>query len=316
MGKKIRFSAFLLHFAAFLFQFSTISAQTTPVVKRSSDVVTVEDARLDAKWNLGLPRYQDTAAANLHLGTDSCGRMIFTYDSNQVWKRSCNPKRWEKVGGSGSGSVGPQGIPGVAGATGATGPAGGQEDLLAYAALGGSFKAEPIGQTANGITTSMTMGSGRFELTLVYLPTAATITGVKFYQVTAGSYTADAYNGIGLYSVSAGVLTLVASSTNNGALWSSVGGGWNGTAFSSTYAAAAGVYYVGFLYHSSAQTTAPGMGAGWNVQAASAALDGADFANSMQFRFIKTTVSSFPSPITMSTAGYTTGQSRPYLALY
>lgn len=189
--------------------------------------------------------------------------------------------------------------------------------IRAYSFVGGTVKGEPIMQTPNQVTTAMTMSSARFELTMIYLPRAATLTGVKWFQNVQGSYTADTNNRIGLYSYDgSGTLTLVASTTDDGNLWKASSTTWASKAFSSTYAAAEGIYYIGVLYRSTAQTTAPTMGAAPSVVAASNSLDGFDFTNSMQFRYIKTTISDLPSSIVPASAGYSAGQSRPYLAVY
>lgn len=109
--------------------------------------------------------------------------------------------------------------------------------------------------------TSNSLGSGTLSFNAYYLPVATTITGVKWYQVTKGNYTANNYNGVALYSYSAGTLTLVASSTNDGTIWSTPSTQtWGSKAFSSTYSASAGIYFIGILYSSSAQTTAPALG--------------------------------------------------------
>jgi len=37
---------------------------------------------------------------------DSCGKLLFTYDGNKLWKRQCNPKVWVEIGsGGGGGSI-------------------------------------------------------------------------------------------------------------------------------------------------------------------------------------------------------------------
>lgn len=92
--------------------------------------------------------------------------------------------------------------------------------------------------------------------TAVWLPVAATITGVKFHVAQTGSYTADNENRIGLYTWSSGTLTLVASCADDANLWAGALG-VNTKAFSSTYAASAGLYFVGALYNNSAQVTVP-----------------------------------------------------------
>ncbi|GEO08748.1 hypothetical protein [Segetibacter aerophilus] len=135
---------------------------------------------------------------------------------------------------------------------------GGNNSLALYAGLGSTVKAEPLYDlsrlTSNGALTS---GTARFIA--VYLPTAQTITGVRWFQNAAGVYTANNYNGIGLYSYNKtiGALTLVASSTDDGTIWQATTATWASKAFSSTYAAAAGVYFIGALWSASATTTAP-----------------------------------------------------------
>lgn len=49
----------------------------------------------------------------------------------------------------------------------------------------------------------------------------------------------------------------MASSTDDGTIWKAAANATITKAFSSTYSAAAGVYFIAGLYHSSAQTTAP-----------------------------------------------------------
>jgi len=114
------------------------------------------------------------------------------------------------------------------------------------------------GNPSNGVSVQ-NMVSQRAYFTAVRLNKAQTVTGVKWIQTTAGDYTANNYNGVGLYSYSGGTLTLVASSTDDGNIWKATSGTMASKAFSSTYSAAAGIYFVAFLYSSSAQTTAPAL---------------------------------------------------------
>lgn len=120
-----------------------------------------------------------------------------------------------------------------------------------------------LGSVALGRTLSLgppsvtlTLIDGRCQLVACFLKKPGTVTGVKFIQLTQGNYTADNNNRIGLYTVSAGVLTLVASSANNGDLWKGAAGTIT-VPFDVPYVATAGVYYVGYIYNSSAQVTAP-----------------------------------------------------------
>lgn len=132
---------------------------------------------------------------------------------------------------------------------------------VAYNALGSSIKGYNIPTPNCNITATNPPTSGNLYFIAYHLPVAATITGVKWFQPTIGSYTANNYNGVALYSYSGGTMTLVASSTNDGTIWQTGSANiWKSKAFSSTYSASAGVYYLAFIYSSSAQTTAPVLG--------------------------------------------------------
>jgi hypothetical protein len=84
----------------FVFCFSLLSLLgiSQAITQRGTPSVTVSDARLQAQYNLFLPRYTDTTAANSQKGIDSCGALIYTYSNNKLWKRACSPKRWIEVG--------------------------------------------------------------------------------------------------------------------------------------------------------------------------------------------------------------------------
>jgi hypothetical protein len=127
-------------------------------------------------------------------------------------------------------------------------------DKKGLLALGSTMKGESIKCNAHG---SVTMADAVQYFVAVYVPVKCTITGVKMPIQTAGDYTADAYNGVGLYTVSGGTYTLVASSADDGNIWKATSFTLLTKAFSATYAADPGVYMVGLLYNSSAQTTAP-----------------------------------------------------------
>lgn len=137
-------------------------------------------------------------------------------------------------------------------------------DLLAYAALGSAIKSETVGQKLQYANVATNLVDGQIKYTAVYLQNAATITGVKFYVRTLGVYTGDNNNRVGLYSYNNtnGNLTLVASSANSATLWTSAANAIQTVPFSSTYAAAAGIYFVAYIYNQSAQTTAPGLASG------------------------------------------------------
>jgi len=75
------------------------------VTKGSGAQVTVNNAHTFTQYTFRPPVYVDTAVANMAITLDSCGKIIFTYDGNKLWKRHCNPKMWVEIGGSGGGST-------------------------------------------------------------------------------------------------------------------------------------------------------------------------------------------------------------------
>ncbi len=170
--------------------------------------------------------------------------------------------------------------------------------LGVYAALGGTIKAEVMGLTVANISITGALTSQLFKIFAVHLPVAATLTGVRWWHVIQGVYTANNYNGVGLYTYSGGTLTLVASSTDDGNIWKAAANTWSSKAFSNTYAAAAGLFFVGNLYCSSAQTTAPTIGAGSAIT--NAALSPVDFTNSARFIAQAASLTALPSSQAMS----------------
>lgn len=69
-------------------------AFSQPVVNRSSSVVTVQDSRLKAQYNLIIPNFNDTTSANVQIGIDSAGAIIHTYNPDVLWYRQSFPKKW------------------------------------------------------------------------------------------------------------------------------------------------------------------------------------------------------------------------------
>ncbi len=168
---------------------------------------------------------------------------------------------------------------------------------LGQQGLGSTVKNVGLGcRSWTNIVGSFGMTSQQLILASVYIPFATTITGVKWWQVVQGVYTANNYNGVGLYTYSGGTLTLVASSTNDGNIWKGGTGSMQTKAFSSTYSAAAGVYYIGAIYCTSAQTTAPQIGTG---TVKNSGIIG-DFTNSARINSHYNTQTSLTTPITIS----------------
>lgn len=136
-------------------------------------------------------------------------------------------------------------------------------DMLGYQAIGSPLVAQTTGCKITDITGSQTLTSQTEYYFQVVLDKAQTLTGIYWYQFTKGSYTSSNENRVGLYTYSGGTLTLVASTTNDGTLWQTATSGTAGNkAFSATYSASIGTYYVGALYSSSAVVTVPVIGSG------------------------------------------------------
>lgn len=125
-------------------------------------------------------------------------------------------------------------------------------------AMGSTLIGLAVGATTMP-TTDATLSDGIFFIQAIDIKKDTTITGITFDQVTQGVYTADNNNRLGIFSESSGTITLVASCANDGDLWKNAAGFVN-KALSSPYSASAGNYYIGLLYNSSAQTTAPTIG--------------------------------------------------------
>lgn len=173
------------------------------------------------------------------------------------------------------------------------------------------MKGETTGVSLADVNTVPPLVDGRVYFAAVDLPYAATLTGARFLMNQQGSYTADNNNRIGLYTYSAGTLTLVASSTNNGNLWKAAVNSLISEPFSSTYVAAASLYYVAFVYNNSAQTTAPTLGAKPDTYI-NVSLE-VDLTNSAK---ITGYVAGADIPSSQSMSGLTTNVSRFWVGLY
>lgn len=170
--------------------------------------------------------------------------------------------------------------------------------LSSYQALGSQIKALPLWGGLQDCTGGSLMTDRLIRILPVFLASAATITGVKWGQVTAGDYTADGYNGVALYSHSAGVLTLLASSADDGNIWKATSLTFNAKDFSSTYNAPAGLYFIGLLWCRSAVVTAPQIAAGSGQS--NSFINAGDFTNGSRLTGGLSAQTSMPNNITMS----------------
>jgi len=125
--------------------------------------------------------------------------------------------------------------------------------------LGSSVKAMTLGVGVGETKAQVVMVDNSLKFIPVYVRVPAIITGVKLGIHTQGDYTSDNYNGVGLYKYNTTLdsLELVASSTDDGDIWKASSGTMITKAFSATYNADDGLYYVGCLWNASATTVAP-----------------------------------------------------------
>lgn len=175
--------------------------------------------------------------------------------------------------------------------------------------LGSTVKAQTTICALWEATGTTTLTSGQIRFIAVYLPVGALITGVKFGQSIQGVYTSSAVNAIAMYSHSAGTLTKQVETANTGTLWKATANSIVTTAFSSTYQAPAGIYFLAFLYSSSAQTTAPTI-----LAAGAGPVADFGFTNSAFLSGVLNSQTTNPS--TQASSGVTTSGTRPWGAIY
>lgn len=106
-------------------------------------------------------------------------------------------------------------------------------------------------------TGSGSLTDGQVRFFAVSIHKTSVITGAGFIQGTQGAYTADNNNKIGLYKSDGTSLNRVASTDDDANLWKGSANTLQTKAFSSPYTATPGAYWIGIVYNSSAQTTAP-----------------------------------------------------------
>ena len=124
-------------------------------------------------------------------------------------------------------------------------------------AMGSTVKALPVMFSIpdEELTDTLADGSGFFIA--FYISRTTLFTGVNWWNREQGTYTADNTNEVALYKESAGTLTKVDSCANDGNLWKQTAWSLGSKAFTSTYSASPGIYYVAFLLNYSAKTTEP-----------------------------------------------------------
>ena len=177
-------------------------------------------------------------------------------------------------------------------------------NTIAYTAMGSTIKGNGVAvEKPHNMTANNTLTAGTVFFIAYYLSKAETITGVKWQQ---GTLAAGSSGSFGLYSVSGGTITLQASSSFDTTVFSTSQNTFKSKAFTSTYAAPAGLYYIGVL--STANSAIVG-----GIFAYNASIYGADFSNSNK---VVTTRVTSSLPPTQALSGCTSTQTAPGLFLY
>jgi hypothetical protein len=163
---------------------------------------------------------------------------------------------------------------------------------------GSSLITESFGLTTSMVTGRMVLAHQTLHLVMVNVPVDTVVRGVKFIQAVQGNYTASSYNGVGLYSYSAGNLTLIASSTNDGNTWQQAAYGFYTHSFQAGVNVIAGIFWIGILYSRSAEVTAPQIAGAQDV--ISSVISTVDLQNSAVTYGSVAGQSSLPSSLAMS----------------
>ncbi|MFA7301976.1 MAG: hypothetical protein WC069_06720, partial [Candidatus Shapirobacteria bacterium] len=128
--------------------------------------------------------------------------------------------------------------------------------------------------------------------------------------------TADQFNGVALFTQSAGTYTQVSISANLPDVWKATDYSAFEVVLSPAYQATAGqILYVGLFYNSSAQTTAPVLFSGVDNSATFASTVGWGFSNSNRLYWGKPTSDSPPSSILSTAVGITSASTSKPIAI-
>ena len=183
--------------------------------------------------------------------------------------------------------------------------------VLGYNDLGSAIKGYPLGINLTAANTSTGFTNQRLWLAPVYVPADSVITGVRWLQIVLGNYTANNYNGVGLYTVSGGTINIAVSSSNNGNIWKTfTANTWGSQSFDAPYSASKGSYFIGAVLNASATVTTPTVG---NATSAAATVQSFDFTGGRLYNILATQLTMPTSVALSTTTGVTTAW---YFALY
>jgi len=167
-----------------------------------------------------------------------------------------------------------------------------------YVATNFRRKTIPFGMPyPTSILVAYTMVSNTYIWQCVYLTKSATITYIRWYQITNGSFVATSYNGCGIYSHNNGTLSLVVASANDPAMWAQGANGWKSKALSTPTFLAEGMYFICMAY-SASSGTAPTIG---GANTLNIAVKDNGYANTIKPSFSIASQTSLPSTTTGGT---------------
>ena len=142
-------------------------------------------------------------------------------------------------------------------------------------------------------------GTSAMYVTSVYATETVTVTGVTFYQVQQGAYTANNYNGVGLFKFIGATGYLQASSTNDGNIFKAISGTFVSKAFSSPTTLSPGAYTIALIYSNSTSSVNPQLGAMAST-ASYSNIASFNYTNGAKLSGSKTTQTSMPTLLAWS----------------
>jgi hypothetical protein len=213
----------------------------------------------DSVWTPNLAETWTYATAAARTGATGfvagdVGKIAYQTDDGTYWRLIATTPTWQPLWRDDSAST---------------------DEYECLRALGSPIVGKPPGMSIfmGGDLSSSAPGNMAAYFVPVWVPRAATITGVHWFQVVAGNYVAVAGGGnhVGLYTFSGSTLTQVALSATDGNIWKLAANNFGTKAFQSPYNASRGLYYVGFILNATSITTAPTLalslwtpiGSGW-----------------------------------------------------
>lgn len=184
------------------------------------------------------------------------------------------------------------------------------QTLLIRQLLGSPIQLE-TGDVASVVGALYTYSDGVAVYQAVYASHSTFVTGVGYNLQTQGDFVGDNENIIKLYSYSSGTLTQIATTANDPNIWKSAAGTFNQVPFTSTLTLSKGVYFLGSLYNSSSQTTAPRISTCTNHRISAPSCGE---TNSAKLIGVRTSQNTLPSSESMS--NLIVSSANPYFGLY